>query len=66
MLCRPVILSLIQNSGMELNFWIPNQVWNDECTSRMIVISPMVNEKAMKIAKELQIEVYSYADSVKP
>ncbi|MCP4110858.1 MAG: DUF3782 domain-containing protein [Desulfobacteraceae bacterium] len=34
--------------------------------SRMIVISPMVDEKAMEVAKQLQIEIYSYADSVKP
>jgi len=31
--------------------------------SRMIVISPMVDEKALKVAKNLNIEVYSYADS---
>ncbi len=30
--------------------------------SRMIVISPMADEKALKVAKELNIEVYSYAD----
>jgi len=32
--------------------------------SRMIVISPMVDEKAFKVAKNLNIEVYSYADSI--
>jgi len=32
--------------------------------SRMIVISPMVDEKALKVAKNLNIEVYSYADSI--
>ncbi len=32
--------------------------------SRIIVISSMVDEKALKVAKELNIEVYSYTDSV--
>jgi hypothetical protein len=32
--------------------------------SRMIVISPMVDKKAMRVAEDLNIEVYSYADAV--
>lgn len=32
---------------------------------RKIVISPMVDEKAIKLAKDLGIEVYSYAEDVK-
>ncbi len=35
-------------------------------TSRIIVISPMIDEKAKKVAEELNIEIYSHAEAVHP
>jgi hypothetical protein len=34
--------------------------------SRRLVISPMVDDRAQTLAKQLGIEVYSYADDVDP
>ncbi len=38
---------------------------HNRTTSRKMVISPMVESKAMSLAKELGIEVFSYAEDVK-
>jgi hypothetical protein len=40
------------------------QKLHNRIVNRKIVISPMVDEKALKLSKELGIEVYSYADDV--
>ena len=33
---------------------------------RMIIISPMVDDRAKRVAEELNIEVYSYAGNFRP
>ena len=39
---------------------------HNRTAKHLIAISPMIDEKAQKIAKELGIKVYSYADEISP
>ena len=39
---------------------------HQEKATRKLVISPMVDEYAQRVAKKLGIEVYSYAEAVEP
>ncbi len=60
------IKSSISKSEM-YTFWRKGEFYkgrHKRKVDRMIVISPMVDSKANKAAKELGIEVYSYADEV--
>ena len=39
---------------------------HNRTAKHLIAISPMVDEKALKVARELGIKVYSYADEIPP
>jgi hypothetical protein len=50
-----------------LGFWRKAQFYQDQNkrkATRIMVISPMVDARAMAVAKKLGLEVYSYADEV--
>jgi hypothetical protein len=49
--------------GRKAEFYAKNQ---NRVVDRKIVISPMVDERAIPVAKSLGIEIYSYADVVVP
>jgi hypothetical protein len=49
--------------GRKADFYAKNQ---NRVVNRKIVISPMVDERAIPVAKSLGIEIYSYADVVVP
>uniref|UniRef100_UPI000778DB66 PD-(D/E)XK nuclease family protein n=1 Tax=Cylindrospermopsis raciborskii TaxID=77022 RepID=UPI000778DB66 len=49
--------------GRKADFYAKNQ---NRVVNRKIVISPMVDERAVPVAKSLGIEIYSYADVVVP
>ena len=49
--------------GRKADFYAKNQ---NRVVDRKIVISPMVDERAIPVAKSLGIEIYSYADVVVP
>jgi hypothetical protein len=49
--------------GRKADFYSKNQ---NRVVDRKIVISPMVDERAIPVAKSLGIEIYSYADVVVP
>ncbi|OPH09322.1 PD-(D/E)XK nuclease family protein [Cylindrospermopsis raciborskii] len=49
--------------GRKADFYAKNQ---NRVVDRKIVISPMVDERAVPVAKSLGIEIYSYADVVVP
>lgn len=49
--------------GRKADFYAKNQ---NRVVDRKIVISPMVDERAIPVAKSLGIEIYSYADMVVP
>ncbi|OHY32975.1 PD-(D/E)XK nuclease family protein [Cylindrospermopsis raciborskii] len=49
--------------GRKTDFYAKNQ---NRVVNRKIVISPMVDERAVPVAKSLGIEIYSYADVVVP
>ncbi len=67
---RTVILCEIKSSmgrSQMYTFWRKRQFYekkHDRTVDRALVISPMVEDRAEHIAKELGIEVYSWADAV--
>jgi len=61
------IKSSMSKSDM-YSFWRKKNFYekkHDRKTSRIMVISPMIDDYARSAAKDLDIEVYGYADSVK-
>ena len=39
---------------------------HQRAASRLMVISPMVDDRAQQVAEQLGIDVYSYADDIDP